>query len=184
MGLLDENGLGGLKGATDLVTDSEGNFYIADSSNNRIVILDRYTYKVTGIIDSYVDEYGKLQTFNSPQGLYVTNPNKMVDGSESIFVCDTANARVIQLDKDFGYIQTITVPDDPAEGEVTSSLITKKDFAPTAIAVDIYGRLFVVSKNCYSGVIVMSGEGDFTGFIGAQKVTSNLIDMIWQNFQN
>ena len=47
MGLLTdglENG-GELKHATDLVTDSDGNFYIADSGTNRIIMLDRYNYE-------------------------------------------------------------------------------------------------------------------------------------------
>ena len=184
MGLLDAEGKGGLQLATDIVTDYQGNFYIADGGNNRIVVLDRYSYRQTKIVYDYVDEYGKTQTFNSPSGLYVTNPNKMVDGSEKIFVCDTGSSSIIVFDGDFNYLKTITVPDDPAEGEVTSSLITKGDFSPTAVAVDIYGRIFVVSKECYSGIIVMSSEGDFTGFIGAQKITVNPIDLIWQKFQS
>ncbi len=184
MGLVDDSGKGGLQLPSDIVTDKEGNFYIADSAANRIVILDRYTYKVTNIVDSYYDEYNVLQTFDSPTGLYVTNPDKMVDGSESIFVCDTQNARVVVFDGEFNYQRTITVPDDPAPGETTTSLITRKDFAPTAIAVDIYGRIFVVSKNCFSGIVVMSGEGDFTGFIGAQKITADPLALLWEKFQS
>ena len=186
MGLLEEglaNG-GALELATDLVTDSQGNFYIADSKTNRIIVLDRYTYEQTFILADYYDEYGIKQTFNAPTGIFVTNPNKMVDGTENIFVCDTENQRIVVFDGDFNYLRTITVPDDPEEGETTTSLITKKDFAPTAVAVDIYGRVFVVSKNCYSGIIVMSGEGDFTGFIGAQKITADPIALIWEKFQS
>ena len=192
MGLLDSEGKGGLVLPSDVVTDKEGNLYIVDSikqdatkgESGRIIVLDRYTYKTTRIVNSYVDEYGVTQYFNSPSGLYVTNPDKMVDGSENIFVCDTQNARVVVFDGDFNYERTITVPDDPKEGETTTSLITKKDFAPTAIAVDIYGRIFVVSKNSYSGIVVMSGEGDFTGFIGAQKITADPIALIWEKFQS
>ena len=170
--------------ATDIVTDKDGNFYIADNSGGQIVVLDRYTYKATKVIDSYVDEYNVLQKFLSPAGIYVTDPNKMVDGSENIFVCDTKASKVIVFDKDFNYQRTITVPDDPQPGEVTTSLITKKDFGPTAVAVDIYGRIFVVSKDCYSGIIVMSGEGDFTGFIGAQKITADPLALLWEKFQS
>ncbi|MBQ2876071.1 MAG: YIP1 family protein [Clostridia bacterium] len=191
MGLVDESGQGGLGMASDIVTDKEGNFFIADSVGNRIVVLDKYTYRVKEdvngnqmIIDHYYDEYNVRQTFNAPTGVYVTDPNKMIDKSENIFVCDTQNRKVVVFDKDFNYERTITVPDDPAEGETTTSLITKKDFAPTAIAVDIYGRIFVVSKDCFSGIVVMSGEGDFTGFIGAQKITADPLTLLWEKFQS
>jgi hypothetical protein len=33
--------------------------------------------------------------------------------------------------------------------------------------VDAYDRLFVVSNETTEGVIVMTNEGEFTGFIGA-----------------
>ena len=58
MGLINKFGnLTLSKNASDIVTDELGNVYIADSGNNRIVMLNRY-YKVTGVLDSYVDEYG------------------------------------------------------------------------------------------------------------------------------
>ncbi|MBO5907752.1 MAG: YIP1 family protein [Clostridia bacterium] len=178
-----------LNNATDIVTDSEGNFYITDVTNSRIIVLNRYNYKVKSVIEKYVDEYGREQTFNSPEGIYVTNPNKMIDGSESLFVCDTANKRIVVFDRDttsgeFVYSRTITVADDPEGTDAaddSSPLLTKKYFMPTAIAVDIYGRIFVASRQCYRGIIVMSGEGEFTGYIGAQKITADPLTAIWEN---
>ncbi len=191
MGLVNADGTGGLAGARDITTDSEGNFYISDNGkdatgkeNARIVVLDNYSYRCIKTVSEYVDEYGATQKFGTISGIYITNPNKMVDKSENIFVCDTLRKCIIVFDKEFNYVKTITVPDDPAPGEVSSSLITKKNFSPTAVAVDIYGRIFVVSQECYNGIIVMSGEGIFTGFIGAQKITADPIDLIWQKFQS
>ena len=162
------------KDASDVVTDELGNVYIADTGNNRIVILNRY-YKVTAIIDSYVDSYGRPQTFNGPQGVFVTNPNNMTDGSKEIYVCDTANSRIVVLDTSYNHKRTIEKP--------TSQLLPAEQFKPSAVAVDIYGRIFLISKTCFQGVIVMSSEGDFTGFIGAQKVTYDVLQMLWRNFQ-
>ena len=176
MGLINADGSGALKLANDIVCDNEGNFYIADSGNNRIVVLNKRDYKVMGIIQNYVDEYGNEQTLSAPTGLYVTNPDKMIDGSSHIFVCDTGNRRIVIFDRDYNYIRTIEQP--------ASALLSEEEFTPNSIAVDIYGRLFVVSNNCASGVIVMSGEGMFTGFIGAQKVTSDFFDALWKRFQS
>jgi len=165
-----------LAGSTDIVADHEGNLYIADTGNNRIVILNNYDYKTIGIIKTYTDEYGKTQSFNGPTGVFVTDPTLMVDGSQEIYVCDTNNKRIVVFDTDYQYVRTIEEPEN--------ALLEENDFVPYAIAVDLYGRIFVVSRNCSKGVIVLSDSGEFTGFIGAQKVTTSLIDQIWDRFQS
>ena len=163
-----------LKDASDVVTDDQANVYIADSGNNRIVVLNKY-YSAIAIISEYENENGETQTLKNPKGLYVTDPAKTADGKSYIYVCDTGNSRIVVFDREFNYERTIEKPE--------SALLKPEAFAPSAIAVDIYGRIFVVSSTCFEGVIVMSGEGDFTGFIGAQKVTYSLIQMIWRKFQ-
>ena len=165
--------------AKDVFADEDGSIYIADTGNNRIVLLDKY-YKARGVIENYVDEYGNPQVFKKPAGLCVTTETKP-NGSKIryMYVCDTENYRVVvfeeQEDGSFTHDRTIVAPETP--------LLEQGDFKPTSIAVDKYGRIFIVAKSCYKGVIVLSGEGDFTGFIGVQKVTYSLIDMIWRKFQ-
>lgn len=165
------------KGTNDIIADNEGNLYVADTGNNRIVILSKYDYKVIGVIKTYVDEYGNEQGFDGLNGLYVTNSDDMVDGSAQIFACDTNNKRVVVFDKEtYEYVRTIDEPDN--------ALLSETDFAPYAIAVDLYGRIYIVSRNCTNGIIVLSGEGEFTGFIGAQKITSSPFEQIWEKFQS
>ncbi len=165
--------------ANDIVADNEGNLYIADKGNNRIVVLNKHDFSTIGVMRNYVDEYGRKQILNNPTGVFVTDPNKMVDGSSHIFVCDNGNERIVVFDRDYNYVRTIEKPENA---------LLQKDgnnaFVPYAIAVDIYGRIFVVSQTCYQGVIVMSNDGEFTGFIGAQKVTYDVIEQIWRRFQS
>ena len=163
-----------LKEATDIFADHNGDVYIADKGNNRIVVLNKY-YSAIAILDQYVDEYGRAQALKEPQGIYVTKPNADGLNSESfIYICDTGNSRVVIFDMDYNYVRTIECPDSP--------LLDKGTFVPNSIAVDKYGRIFIVSKAAYEGVIVLSGEGEFTGFIGAQKVSYTLLQMIWRRF--
>ena len=175
MGVGDISSVTNFNSASDIVTDNEANVYIADKGNNRIVILDKY-YKAKAVISEYVDENGTLQVLNQPQGVFVTNPELMSDGSSHIFVCDTANFRVVVFDRAGNYVRTIEKPE--------SAVLSQDAFKPCAIAVDIYGRIFITSTATYEGVIVLSNEGDFTGFIGSQKVTYSLMDMIWRRFQS
>ncbi len=159
---------------SDLVTDQDGNVYIADKDNNRIVVLNKY-YSTIAVIDKYIDSsYGNEESLLTPEGIFVTDDDTE-DGDKYLYVCDTGNSRIVIFDKQYNHVQTLEKPD--------SDLLTEGAFKPSAIAVDKYGRIFIVSKQCFEGVIVMSGAGDFTGFIGAQKVTYSLIEMIWRRFQ-
>ena len=160
--------------ASDLVVDEQGDIYIADKGNNRIVILDKY-YQAKAVISSYVDENGKTQTFNAPQGLYVTDPNITTTGESYIYVCDTGNFRIVIFDRDYNYVRTVVKPE--------SEILSADAFKPMSIAVDLYGKMFITSTSCYEGVIVLSSEGDFTGFSGAQDVSVSLIKRIWSKFQ-
>ena len=159
---------------SDIVTDDKGNVYMADKGNNRIVVLDKY-FKAQRLLTTYVDNTGTTRSFNAPQGIYVT-PSKDGDITTSnIYVCDTGNHQVVVFDRNFEYVRTIKRPSTP--------LLTDESFVPQAIAVDNYGRIFITSDRCYEGVIVLSAEGEFTGFIGAQTVTPSFIDLIWRRFQ-
>ena len=175
MKIYDSKGnVSALKEVSDIVSDEKANLYIADKGNNRIVVLNKF-YECIATISSYTDEYGRVQTLNQPQGLFVTDPNKTANNESYIYVCDTGNLRVVIFDRDYNYVRTIEKPDSP--------VLTEGAFKPCSIAVDIYGRIFIVSTASYEGVIVLSGEGDFTGFIGAQKVTYSLMQMVWRRFQ-
>ena len=166
-----------LSQSEDVFADYLGNIYIADKGNNRIVILDADQYVVKGTISEYIDENNVKKSLKSPTGVYVTDPTKMKDGSTQayIYVCDWGNSQLVVFDESLNYVKTISKPE--------SSLVTTEIFVPYAVAVDIYGRIFVVSKSCSNGVIVLSNDGDFTGFIGAQKISSGVLDSIWKNFQ-
>ena len=179
MGIVKKNSDGTVDGtpledAMDIVTDESGNVYIADAGNNRIVILNKY-YRMIKVIDTYYDEAGKEVKFNHPEGVFVTNPALTADGKSHIYICDTKNNAIVVFDREYNYERTISAPETP--------LLKKSDFVPNAVAVDIYGRIFVVSKQVYEGVIVLSSEGEFTGYIGAQKVSYSIIDIIWRKFQ-
>ena len=152
----------------DLFADDKGNIYIADTDNNRIVCLDRY-YKLKFTISTFVNGQGVTDALLAPQGLYVTD--------DKIWVCDTGKSRIVVFDLEGNFDRVIYAPSSALFAD--SSLA----FTPVAMAVDQYNRLFIVSSSTTDGIIVMTEEGEFTGYIGAQAVSLGIWEIIWRRFR-
>ena len=163
-----------LENPGDMVTDPDQNVYIADTGNNRIVVLDRY-YKVKFYITNFSNDQGVPDFLTGPQGVFVSEPNSKYP-ERLIWVCDTGSNRIVVFDAEGNFQRVIEEPE--------SSLFDEDSvYKPVALAVDAYNRLYVVSSTTYQGVIVMTDEGQFTGFIGAQAVSMSAWEIIWRRFQ-
>ncbi len=166
--------------ASDLFADEDGKIYIADKGSNRIIILNKF-YQYEGVISTWQDEFGRTETFLKPSGVFVSKRLEVGNTDDPymgkyIYVCDTDNGRIVKFTPDCQYVETITCPVTP--------LIDVSEFKPSAVAVDKYGRIFIVSKTATQGIIVLAEDGSFTGFIGAQKVAVNLIDQLLNQFKS
>ena len=144
----------------DIFCDSDENVYVVDAAagvGGAVYILDPY-FNVTGFINVFINEQGVADYFSGPSGVYVTD--------KYIYVCDTGNSRIVMFDKDtHEFLKVVPKP-------VSNLFDEDAIYSPVAIAVDEYGRMFIVSSTTYEGIIVMSDNGDFYGFIGAQKTSS------------
>ncbi|MBQ6262397.1 MAG: YIP1 family protein [Clostridia bacterium] len=151
----------------DVFVGPDHKVYVVDGNHGALLILDRY-YRVEKILNKFVNEYGVPDTFSGPTGVFVND--------ERIYVCDTDNNRIVMFDTDANYIKIIEKPQSTIfeEGSI---------YKPVAVAVDDFGRLFVISSTTYQGVIVMDENSVFSGFIGAQKDTVNLWQAIMRRFQ-
>lgn len=158
----------------DMVTDSEKKVYIADSGNNRIVVLSRYL-ELDYIISDFINDKGNPDSFTNPQGVFVVNPKDGDNGE--IWVCDTDHNRLVVFDRvTFEFKRII---DQPQSQLFDADAVYK----PVAMAIDQYGRIYVVSSTTYQGIIVMDSEGEFVGFIGAQAVTISAWQILWRKLQ-
>ena len=160
---------------TDIEVDSDNNVYIVDSGNSRIIVLGK-DYKVKFIISSFYNRMGISDSFKAPQGVYITADNEQTGKEGKIYVCDTENSRIVTFDREGNFMDIIAKPESDLFG--SSNIYT-----PVAIAVDAYNRLYVVSSNTYQGIIVMTESGEFTGFVGAQKVSISAWDKLWRRFK-
>ncbi|WP_141503072.1 gluconolactonase [Paenibacillus luteus] len=159
-----ELGIGPMMTPSDMFMASDGNLYILDSGNGRIVVLNS-EWKAIRQIQGF-DHNGKQDSFNKPEGIFVT------DGGH-IFVADTENRRVIVLDGDGAFIREIGAP----KSEVLSDNF---EYIPRKVIVDKAGRIYVVARGVFDGIIEFDSEGDFTGFIGTNPVQFDPVDLFWK----
>ncbi len=163
----------------DMVVDDDLNVYIADAGSNSVIVLDRY-YKHKFTISGFTNEIGAPDSFASPRGVYVTDNkyNGYGDIVEEgrIYVCDTQKYRIVVFDRSGNFLYVLDAPESELfeEGSV---------YYPVAVAVDQYNRIYVVSSQTTQGIIVLTEDGEFTGFIGAQEVSISLWQIIWRRFQ-
>lgn len=151
----------------DMLVGPDGRVYFVLAATNRVIVCDRYC-KYLFEISTFTNEHGVPDSFANPSGAFVTD--------EYIFVCDTDNNRIVMFDTEGNYVKIIPQPRSNLfeEGSI---------YKPVACAVDKYGRLFVVSSTTYQGIIVLNTDGEFFGFIGAQKVSISALEILWRNIQ-
>ncbi len=158
-----------LKSPQDLFVGNSDMVYVLDTGNNRIVILD-HELKLDSIIDEFMNK-GKIDYFTNPQGLFVGK-----DGT--LYVADTGNKRIIVFDDKGELIKEISAP----VSEVAGLIPDKYNYSPAKITADRSGRLYVVSRETYEGLVEFNTDEEFSGFIGAPRVKPNMFDYFWKRF--
>lgn len=161
---------------TDLFADEKGNLFLADPLNNRIVILNS-DYTVNSVISRFVNNQGIPDDLDSSRGVFVKD--------DELFICDTENNRIVIFQITYGdegkvlstaFKKILRAPESTAfpEGSI---------YKPVACAVDTVGRVYVVSSTTNLGIISMNSDGDFLGFLGAQKTAPSAWQIFWRMFQ-
>ncbi|MDQ8734554.1 gluconolactonase [Paenibacillus sp. LHD-38] len=159
-----EIGIGPMATPSDMFAASDGNLYVLDSGNGRIVVLNS-EWKAIRQIQGF-DNNGKQDSFNKPEGIYVS-------GAGHIYVADTENRRVVVLDGSGAFIREIGAP----KSEVLSDNF---EYFPRKVIVDKAGRIYVVARGVFDGIIEFDSVGDFTGFIGTNPVQFDPVDLFWK----
>lgn len=163
--LLDAAGEQQLKNPQDMF-ERDGLLYIADTENNRIVVLSGDGGQ-TMEISEFVSETGK-DSLLAPQGVYVTEQG-------SIYAADSGNGRLVEFDKNGKYVRQIGRPE-------TELLAETQKYVPTKVVVDHAGRIYVVAYGINMGLVEFNERGEFQGFMGAAKVSVSPFEYIWKNY--
>lgn len=158
---------GALTQPQDVFVAPSGNVYLADTGNNRIVVLDALLNYQRSITE-YTDQEGKKQVFSAPTGLFVTE-------DDLLYIADSGNSQILVLDGDNKLVQRIG---EPKGNGILEDFI----FQPDSLVVDKRKRCYVISLHNTSGVMTFAADGEFTGFIGAQNTSPSVTDLFWRLF--
>lgn len=158
--------VGELKDPQDLHVSRDGEIFIVDGGNSRLIWLDSDWIAIRVIAEFEND--GKIDRLRSPEGVWAA-------GDGSVYVADTGNARVVVFDGDGRFVREIGPPVALEEGVIPNGF----QYQPVKLAVDPANRLYVISRNSYEGLTVFNSDGSFAGFMGAPRVAPSAADLFW-----
>ena len=148
----------------DVFVSPKMGIFVTDRANNCIIILDE-ELNIIKILDTFFEENTEYKLQN-PEGVFVTESNE-------IYIADTGNSRILSVDFDGSIKKVINDPNIVVLQE-------KVTFYPSKIVVDQSERIYVVSKNINRGIVELDSDGNFNGFLGAPRVTPNLVEYLWK----
>jgi sugar lactone lactonase YvrE len=161
-------GIGAFRDPQGLII-RENRIYICDTGNNRIVLLEADQaggYTLKAVVSSVLIE-GEESPLSGPQDVFE-------DAAGGVYIADTGNGRILKLDRDWGFLSAIFRPGD-------ETIDPEMDFLPSKLAVDAVGRLYLQALNMNKGLMEFNPRGEFSGFVGAEKVMVNPIDYFWKS---
>lgn len=149
----------------DFCVAPDGLIYVADTGNNRIVVLNHEMTQMVREIVTF-DRNGTADTFNAPYGVCVSE-------NMELYVADSNNRRVVVLTPEGEFIKIVDNP----QSEI---LEDNFDFVPLKVTVDYADRVYVIAKNAFEGILVFESNGDFTGYFGTIEVQISLWEKFWR----
>lgn len=156
--------LGNFVTPQDLCQADDGRIYVADTGNNRIVVLDENMKQVLNVITTF-DNDGAEDSFKQPYGVFVSEKNE-------IYVADSQNNRIVVLDQQGKLIKIVSNPK-------SESLDDGYVFVPLKIAVDYADRIYVIAQNMFEGIMVFEANGQFATFFGTIEVEISAWEKFW-----
>ena len=166
--VVDGNSLGitPLREPRDIAVAQNGEVFIADTGNNRILHLDK-NFGLIKIIDGFSVD-GQTENFSAPVALYLTERGRL-------YIADRDNARLVELTVDGEFIRIIGPPQTDLKGVLPENFT----YRPFKVAADQGGRIYVLADGIYEGLLEFDVDGNFRGFIGAPLVRPSILERFW-----
>ncbi len=142
----------------DLRLGPDGNLYIADNGNKRILVVTQQGEFVKEIVDK--------KNMKSPMGVFV-------DANMNVYVADDKARAVLVYDADGEFVMEYTKPTHQLFGE-------NMPYVPQKVVLDKRGNLYIVSRGNTNGIVQISpvDGGEFLGYYGANSSRISFITQI------
>lgn len=155
----DIEGCGAFNAPQDMFVSTDNKFYVADTGNSRIVILDENLNYLSQIKEVKLKD-GTASAIKEPQGVYVNEDNE-------IFISDTGNQRVLCCKEDLTAFAILTKPD--------AASYTAEHFKPQKIIADAADNVYIIDSSVTQGSLLYTYDRvidtvDFKGYYGANRV--------------
>lgn len=147
----------------DMSLAADGTIVIADTGNNRILLLNN-TGDLTAL-STFIAADGEQMSLNEPEGIFACT-----DGT--LLIADTQNGRILHVDRNGSLLKQYGRPDMLG--------VDSEPYLPIKIAQDSYGRLYIVARNINRGIICLDPEGLFVGYVGAPRVVPDIWELLWR----
>ncbi len=148
---------GNFTDASDIFIDKKDNIYIADTVNDRIIMLDKD--------GNYVRDYTNSGTVAGPKSVYVTD-------NGDLFISDTENEQIVHVDKNDKEVEKFVKP----ETELLSNIV---DFSIGRISISDQGLIYLIHAQQF---MMIDANNEFKGYVGANKVSFNLKEFFIRTF--
>ena len=124
-------------------------------------------------------------TLNTANPITLLSPTGIDVRASGIYVADTGNKRIVKLNHDFKVVGVFDKIDDPTfkQPDIDDSLEEDKiEFMPSKITVDSSGRMYIVARNAFEGIIELESNGSFNRFTGVNPVQLTPTEVITRWF--
>lgn len=138
-----------------------GLLYITCSG--KVVITDE-EFNLVNEITTYVD-HGVEGKISAPNGIFVTNENE-------IYITEPEKGLILHFDAKHNFVRALKDP--KIEG------LESIKYQPMKVVVDSIGRIYVLAKSVYEGIIELDPNGNFNRFVGANEVSLNMVEIFWR----
>ncbi len=159
-------GIGVFNGPEDMYVADDGSIYIADTGNNRIVVLSN-KYELIKVIDKFSNN-GSENKFNKPMGVFVSSEGE-------VYVADTGNHRIVRLN---GQGEATLVVAKPESEFFEADFL----FDPKKVVVDAADRIYVIADHVFDGIMQFDGKGEFENYYAANRVRYSVTDYVWKRY--
>jgi len=160
---VDGESVQGLHTPVDLFICENDTIFVVDQNQNRAVQMTAQSE----LLQQFGDEEGPGRLHN-PQGIFVRN-----DTGE-VYISDTGNFRVAIFNPEGEFIREITQPNDARIADLL--------FRPQRIGIDSRGFYVLQLLGENRGLMILSPNGEFNGFFGANITRMGVLDMIQTRF--